>query len=152
MKKHVIMMSKFFPKGHILEGDETDFRIKVETGTKLHTMRNGGKWPQRIKEVEEGKAILSVREWTGVPYNSPQKELFQITEHDGIGIEYCIRRSPGTFQIKKNKDDATGIIIEIIDGLAKNDGLSFIEFVSWFEKVSPGTELIIIHFTKFRYI
>lgn len=147
------MLSRIFPKGHRIEGYETDFEKKVKRRDKIHTMRAVGKWPQRIKEVQDGNALLSVREWTGKPYNSPQKELFKLFAMDGVGIEYCKRKNENFFIIQNQPyplpsefDIKNSITLAAKDGLTKDD------FLSWFRKVEPGSEMVIIHFTKFRYV
>ena len=38
---------------------------------KLHTIRaNYPLWEKRIKDIQEGHAVLSVRQWSGKPYRS----------------------------------------------------------------------------------
>lgn len=146
MKTHVITISRVYPKGHWREGAKTFFENKIDRGEKIHTIRKVGKWPQRIKDVQEGKAILSVREWTGEPYNSPQKELFQFTAADEVGFEICEYDEDCIMVCDEKK-----IYCNSFETVAKNDGLKLPDFESWFQKVKPSTEMIIIHFTKFRY-
>ena len=85
MKTYVITLSEKFPTTHPRKGQETEFGRSFLNGKKIHTIRgNFPLWEKRLKEVQEGRAVLSVRQWTGVPYRSPQKELRRLTKEDGV--------------------------------------------------------------------
>lgn len=74
-KTYVLMLSEFFPKTHNKAGMPTEFKEKVLNKKKIHTIRaNFPLWEKRIKEVQEGRAVLSIRQWTGEPYRSKQVE------------------------------------------------------------------------------
>jgi len=144
MKTYVLTVSTVFPKTHKRAGDPTGFVEKIRNCTKLHTIRvNYDLWKKRIDEVNSGVAMLSVRVWTGKPYNSKQKEVFQFIAEHGINIQKL--EHPDYF------------IFAPIDGkkcnwgdVAQNDGLSFDDFCEWFK--DAGSEpMAIIHFTDFRY-
>lgn len=106
-------------------------------------------WAKRAKKINKGKARLSVRVWSGKPYNSKQREVFAFEK---IGVE-------------KVQLDVLGWFIDDVDSdytledFAKNDGLSVEDFKSWFKPkesilgaVSYFREpMAIIHFTDFRY-
>ena len=88
MKTYVLTVSEKFPATHPRRGELTGFPEAIKQGVKIHTIRaNYPLWEKRIKEVEEGRARLSVRIWTGKPYNSPQKEIFVFTRANGVGVE-----------------------------------------------------------------
>lgn len=114
---------------------------------KLHTIRqNYLLWAKRIKEVQEGTAILSLRHWSGKPYNSPQVEFAQLDKNSGVGIQ----------KIQFNKDDILWFSIDQdlethIEQLAKNDGLIADDFKDWFKNADLSAPMAIIHFTNFRY-
>lgn len=86
MKTYVITLSRHFLANHKRAGEETHFKEKFLLGqgltdydtpsmAKIHTIRaNYPLWEKRIKEVQEGRAVLSVRQWTGKPYRSKQVE------------------------------------------------------------------------------
>jgi hypothetical protein len=146
MKTFVLTVSKQFPKTHIKAGEDTGFVQNISKlfsfeNTKIHTIRaNYELWNKRAKEINEGKAILSIRYWSGKPYNSKQVEICQLC---GIGIEKL--------------EDPTNFVFAPIDGkmvnwqdIAKNDGLSFEDFCEWF-KVRQPNPMAVIHFTNFRY-
>ena len=88
MKTYVITISKNFMKGHPKAGRPTMFKEKFLNKEKIHTIRgNYPLWEKRIKEVQEGKAILSIREWIGVPYKEKQVVIKDLTCDDGVGIQ-----------------------------------------------------------------
>jgi hypothetical protein len=138
---------------HKQAGKPTNFKEKFLRGEKIHTIRaNYPLWEKRIKEVQDGRAVLSVRQWTGKPYRSKQVEITTLTAEDEIGVQ--------TARI------VAGIYLKIIFGenfehyfvseeertlLAKNDGLSLEDWKEWFRSYDITNPLAIIHFTKFRY-
>nr|DAR71661.1 MAG TPA: hypothetical protein [Caudoviricetes sp.]DAU83434.1 MAG TPA: hypothetical protein [Caudoviricetes sp.] len=153
MKTYVITLSQNFPAMHKQAGKPTNFKEKFLRGEKIHTIRaNYPLWEKRIKEVQDGRAVLSVRQWTGKPYRSKQVEITTLTAEDEIGVQ--------TARI------VAGIYLKIIFGenfehyfvseeertlLAKNDGLSLEDWKEWFRSYDITNPLAIIHFTKFRY-
>lgn len=145
MKTYVIILSKTFSKSHPRSGQETGFGSSFMSGQKIHTVRtNLALWEKRISEIQSGQAVLSIREWMGRPYGSPQKELARLTAADGVGI-----------QALKLKDLMSSTVfdgekVELSD-LAAHDGLSFSDWYNWFRKVDLRQPMAIIHFTKFRY-
>lgn len=165
MKTYVLTLSRVFPASHRQTGKPTDFERKlrradcrklcpVETfckedctdgWRKIHTIRaNYELWHRRFKEIEEGKACLSVRQWSGEPYRSRQVELAKLTREDGIGIQklefgyYDQCPYIGHNQIPVAK-------------LSANDGLSYEDWCEWFKGYDLHKPMAIIHFTKFRY-
>ena len=88
IKTYVLILSKDFPLTHRKAGTPTSFADLVASGKKIHTIRgNYDLWDQRIKDVQEGKAVLSLRQWTGRPYASEQVEIQQLTAESGVGIQ-----------------------------------------------------------------
>lgn len=188
MKTYVIILSNTFPKGHSMAGKETYFKEQVLNvlkcydghtiernndeplfinGRKIHTIRgNYALWKKRIGEVNRGEACISLREWSGKPYRSQQREIAILTADNGVGLQrLIISRSEWT---DKDNDKHFCYWSRIngkeinLDEIAKNDGFSDVgDYVTWFspdvEKQSPDKdgwkhlELVIIHFTKFRY-
>lgn len=151
MKTYVITLSKKFPATHKRHGEPTYFWERFSspsfTRPKLHTIRaNFDLWYKRFEKIAAGEACLSVREWTGAPYRSKQKELARLTREDGIGIQ-CL-----------NFANLYGCDRYIVDGydvalshLATNDGLSPNDWLDWFKAYDKTKNLAIIHFTSFRY-
>lgn len=146
MKTYVITLSRNFLAYHKRAGEETHFKEKFLSGEKLHTIRaNYPLWEKRIKEVQEGRAILSIRQWTGNPYRSKQVEIATLTAKNGVGLQRleftdCRLRFPYT------DSEWTSMV-----SLAKNDGLSLNDWVDWFGGYDLSEPMAIIHFTKFRY-
>lgn len=156
MKTYVITISKHFLTTHKRAGEETHFKEKFLLGqgltdydtpsmAKIHTIRaNYPLWEKRIKEVQEGRAVLSIRQWTGKPYRSKQVEIARLTTEDGVGIQLL---------------ELTNDLSECIVGdhrhsyvsVAKNDGLHPADWLDWFSCYDLSKPMAIIHFTKFRY-
>jgi hypothetical protein len=158
MKTFVLTVSRVFPATHKRKGEPTLFQSYILNTLindpvhqkKSHTIRaNYELWAKRIKEVQEGKAILSIRYWSGKPYNSKQVEICQLDKDSGIGvqelsfIENDIQR-PGIWGEKY-------VVLAKISEVAKNDGLSLDDFKDWFRKYDLSKPMAIIHLTKFRY-
>lgn len=146
MKTYVITLSKKFPSTHAKAGMNTCFEEKLRV-YKLHTIRaNFDLWYKRFEKIAAGEACLSVREWTGAPYRSKQKELARLTREDGIGIQ-CLNIA--------NLYGCDRYIVDCYDvalsHLATNDGLSPNDWLDWFKAYDKTKNLAIIHFTPFRY-
>lgn len=173
-KTYVLMLSAVFPKTHNKARMSTGFKVKFSLGQgcpdcaspqdlsginisncnscvracsfpKLHTIRaNYPLWEKRIKEVQAGRAVLSIRQWTGKPYRSKQVEIATLTAGSGVGIQLM---------------ELTNDFAECIIGdhhhsyvtVAKNDGLHPADWLDWFSAYNLSRPLAIIHFTKFRY-
>lgn len=146
MKTFVLTVSKQFPKTHAKAGRDTGFVQNISKlfsfeNTKIHTIRhNYDLWNKRAKEINEGKAILSIRYWSDKPYNSKKVEICRLEK---IGVEKL--------------EDARNFVFAPIEGkevnwgeVAKNDGLTFEDFCEWF-KVRSDKPMAVIHFTNFRY-
>lgn len=151
MKKYIITLSKFFLKQHIRAGEETGFKESFLKGKKVHTIRaNYNLWEARIKEVQEGKAVLSIRQWSGLPYRSKQDEITELSKEDGVGIQKLTfnKDSNGEFFLEDFNID--GKYIDF-DKLAANDGLLTEDWYRWFKKYDLSKPMAVIHFTSFRY-
>ena len=157
MKTFVITLSKTFPRTHIHSGRKTYFAHLLNNGLnltedglkicrhKIHTIRtNLPLWEKRISEIQRGQAVLSIREWTGIPYRSHQKELARLTGSDGVGIQVLKLENLSSPTV------IDGEKVELSD-LAAHDGLSLSDWYDWFRNVDLRQPMAIIHFTKFRY-
>lgn len=169
MKTYVITLSREFPKGHPKHGAKTFFKVAFKYAQmcakckdkpqgmcmgecvvgyiKRHTIRaNYDLWAERFKEIESGNACLSVREWTGKPYRSKQREIARLTREDGIGIQKLTIAGMTTHHPV------------FVDGhsaetkkLANNDGLNVEDWHNWFSGYKLTEPMAVIHFTNFRY-
>lgn len=146
MKTFVLTVSERFQATHPKKGEPTYFADKILSRTKKHTIRaNYDLWHKRLKDVQEGKAVLSIRYWSGKPYNSKQVEICKLDNTHSIGVQ------------KIEFDDY--LYSALVDGkrfgdmfkLAKNDGLSEYDFESWFIHYDFSKPMAIIHFTPMRY-
>lgn len=160
MKTYVITLSRYFPAKHSKAGEPTQFRDAFYAGQvfnrgseclyvrpKLHTIRaNYPLWEKRIKDIQEGKAFLSVRQWSDKPYRSKQIEIARLTTANGVGIQkLCFLGDNFNGGYIRNGAYPSDKI------LAKNDGLSLTDWEEWFRGYDLSKPLAIIHFTKFRY-
>lgn len=148
MKTHVLLVSKRFPKKSRYSGLKTGFVNKILEREKIHTIRsNYDYWKKKIAEVQEGKAMLSLRTWKDDPYRSPQATFLNLFHHDQVAVQKLECRNDGIYI------DGCHFKIDILNQLAKNDGLQILWFMDWFDGVLvPGMEpMAIIHFTNFRY-
>jgi hypothetical protein len=116
---------------------------------KLHTIRaNYSFWKKRINEVNEGNAILSIRYWSGKPFDSKQVEICQLNKYSGCGVQKVDGFLFHDLVIRKNIFSA--IVIPDHE-IAKNDGLSLQDFKDWFKGHDLTKSMALIQFTKFRY-
>lgn len=159
MKRYRLPLSREFPASHPRKGEHTFFREKIMAALgwheelrticfqepkpkKPHTIRKNVKWWQKIiDEVNAGKAVLEVYEWTGLPYKSKTRTLFVFDKDSGIGYQ-ILTRSDAYYV------DGMAVPESL---LAQNDGLSLPDFMSWFSNADFSEPKIIIHFTNFRY-
>ena len=144
MKTYVITVSRHFPATHKRKGEPTGFVEKILSKEKKHTIRaNYDLWVKRFEKINKGLACLSIRYWEGKPYQSKQVEFMRLFDSDGIGIE--------KLQDANNMAYARiGINTFNWIHIAKNDGLSFVDFDEWFKNCGPEP-MAMIHFTSFRY-
>lgn len=174
-KKVVLTLSSVFPTTHPRKGERTFFKEQLNnaiygyegavieqpnaeplfiSGRKKHTIReNHERWQHNLDKIIDGRFTLSVREWSGKPYASPQVEIVSLHNvgYQRITMQY----DSETDTLKASVD---GKAISDVAQLAKNDGLTLDDFKHWFfgRKEMQGNRVnefcgIIIHFTDFRY-
>lgn len=146
MKTFVLIVSKTFPVYHKKSGQDTGFVYQIQNiftdkNIKIHTIRsNYTLWKSRENEINNGRAILSIRYWSGKPYASKQVEICRLTE---IGVQ--ILKDPSNFVFAEINNTKYNW-----EEVAHNDGLSFEDFCEWFKK-RQSEPMAVIQFTKFRY-
>jgi len=148
MKTYVLILSKKFPAKCRRAGEKTQFEPNLFI-VKKHTIRSNFElWKNRIDEVNEGKAIISIRQWSGKPYRSKQEELETLTHKDGVGIQRLTFTDCNIY-----RPFVAGFFGEQPSTmtLANNDGLTVEDFVDWFKDYDLSQPMAIIHFTAFRY-
>lgn len=159
MKTYIIMLSKYYPATHPQAGEPTFFRDKVLAAVlgnhnawqKLHTIRaNYLLWEKRIKEVREGKAILSLRQWADKPYRSKIQEIVRLTAIDRVGIQMLEFDKDRDGMVSWNFFNVDGKYPDIED-LSHNDGLLLDAWKEWFKGYDLTQPLAVIQFTRFRY-
>ena len=175
MKTYVLTLSKTFPAKHPRKGEPTNFDAQVlnsvwsahnmslrylKFGIKLHTIRSNYElWSKRFKQIDEGKACISIRYWIGKPYHSKQFEICKLTKEDGIGLQRLqfipLNNDLGNFITSIDfRCHRMPEALNLAHELASNDGLTFADWKEWIfisSKYNISKPLAIIHFTKFRY-
>lgn len=149
-KKVVLTLCRVFPKTHSKANINTLFAVNLFAGRKIHTIRTDekGLWEQRVKDINEGRKLLCVREWTGRPYNSEQADIKSFVE---VGMQHITMTYGSDDVLPQAWVDGKPVPVET---LAKNDGLRVEDFVEWFfGSAHKGNvfEGVILHFTDFRY-
>lgn len=145
----IVSLCRVFPKGHRKAGEATDFEDKVKDGRKIHTIRYNGNdvWAKRYKDIMEGRKYLSLRQWTGRPYNSEQREIAKVEK---IGLQKVTMTYSSGDSLPQVWIDGKP---QDIEAVAKNDGMTVEEFVEWFFGSSKENifEGVVIQFTDFKY-
>lgn len=151
----VLTMSRFFPKGHIREGQPTHFVEKIWSNpfvsiinqdllqneilnfsrheylytAKHHTIRAGERW--------KPGDMVSLRVWSDKPYRSKQIEFAQVEVKKTWSFE--MGPVPGTNPISDTQIAIDGRVhslltplSDIVQKVSANDGLSIEDFISWF--------------------
>lgn len=154
MKTYVLMLSREFPMTHPRAGEPTDFKTKKEEGVKKHTIRgNAELWEHRAEEINAGRAVLSVRQWSGKPYE-PGSHQIEIARHTKLGTQRVTLdfRAPWDKFIGVRQASGDFHYPTFLD-VAQNDGLSADDFVDWFMKTRKKKVMngVILHFTDLRY-
>lgn len=162
IKTYILMLSREFPKTHPRAGEPTDFMSKKEADVKIHTIRNNvALWEHRAEEINAGRAVLSVRQWSGKPYE-PGSHQIEIARHTALVTQRisfpCERLSvnsklyPLWGEIIDN--DGCHAVIDL-EKIAANDGLTVDDFKEWFAVRSKDRkavlERVILHFTDKSY-
>ena len=147
--KAILSLCKTFPTGHRSAGEPTFFEKNLTDGVKIHTVRGnaGNIWGNRCRDVMQGRKYLSVRQWTGRPYNSKQEE---IARFDKIGVQEITMTYSSEDAVPRCWVDGHRVPVETV---AANDGLTTEDFVNWFfgrnhDNIFEG---LVIQFTDFRY-
>jgi len=127
-----------------------EYQIKLKS-IPFAAITNYGK--RGLKKINEGKAVLSVRYWSGKPYNSKQVEVFVFNKEDGIGLQalyFQFNRFLEPFISSEDSENRTQTYLSTHQ-IAKNDGLIYPTFLDWFKNYDLNEPMAIIHFTSFRY-
>jgi len=168
MKTYVVIVSCYFPKNHKRAGEKTNFSQKLQLGIKnipnsvmyneecdlvmdrkIHTIRsNYPLWSKRISKIQAGEATLSIRYWSGKPYNSKQVEIMQLDKNSGCGVQLLFFDEQN---INKALIADSNTTFVLPSDIANNDGLSLEDFKEWFKDYDLSQSMAIIHFTSFRY-
>lgn len=158
--KVVVMLTKTFFNDHPLAGSPTNFASLVKSGKKIHTCRDNYEyWEKKITALKNVGGSLSIRQWSGKPYKSPQEVVVEIPSTEvgfsELTMEHTFYRCEGKVShyfraFVENKPIS-------LEELAKNDGFSSVDdftefllplFCKYHKRV---LRLAIVHFNKFTY-
>lgn len=172
-----VMLSKTFFPQHPKAGEATHFAKKVIHGEKRHTCRcNYDYWHERITKVQERGGVLSLRQWSGRPYEkgSTQERIMDVPASMVEVQRLVMSRQSNKYKERKGSvfepsaeyryfAEVDGTPIDVAE-IAKNDGLTLEDFKAWFNPVfdeyedKHGTGIrasaltfAVIQFTTFRY-
>jgi hypothetical protein len=129
-KVYVLTVSDYLPANHPRRGESTGIEYKIKNGIKIHELRSDYfMWKKRIDEINAGLAILSIRRWSGKPYQNRQIEIMQLGK---AGIQMLTN--------SKNRDGYTSHWRVTVDNnqfvdfitLSENEGKPADEWRSWF--------------------
>lgn len=150
LKTYVITLMVKFPAKAPFLANKTEFKKKVLSGEKKHTIRRNYKfWKKRIDKINEGKAVLSLRQWSGLPYRSEQKEIMVLKKGE-VGYQRITMTGHGwDVAVGISKNEYKFLSDRTIKRLVKNDGITMEQFREFFKE--PLINGIIIHLTKLRY-
>jgi hypothetical protein len=167
--KVIVVLGKKFPPKHLKAGLETDFSLRVKCGQilndginagcwfpycgmcklcdergKIHTCQSNYEyWAKKINRLKEVGGVLSVRQWSGVPFRSKQEIIVDVPA-EYVGIQRAVFT-----------EDMKGVYIDdnfvFIEEFANNDGLSYEDFCEWLKNYDISKPLAVIHFTKYQY-
>lgn len=138
-----------------MRNENKDLSIKAisqggELSPKLHTIRaNYPLWEKRMKEVQEGRAVIELFYWSDKPYRSKQIVFATLDKDSGCGVQKLTSCSDLFGMAQCRIDNSTQA--DFRGMLSKNDGLSLEDFKAWFKNYDLSEPLAIIQFTKFRY-
>ncbi len=144
-KCYVLMLQSHLPKGHPRAGKKTDFESLVARGVKIHTFReNYHELKRQAMNINNGLAYMSLRVWTGKPYNSPQREVKRLYK---IEVQYVLAKIEH------------GLLCITIDGklqhspwaIASSDGLSHDDMQHWLCYKEKPFKGCLVQFTDHKY-
>ncbi len=146
-KLAVLMLSTAFMKGHSKAGKPTGFKAKLLAGTKLHTIRGNFEWWQRkAQKINAGEMELSIRQWSGKPYNSQQVEVARLSHLEVQRFEAAYGSTDPQPRVWID-----GCEVADVEQVAHNDGLELAEWQEWFFKHTNHFEGVVLQFTSFKY-
>ncbi len=154
-KTYVLMLSEHFPASHPKAGKKTGFREKRDQGQKKHTIRgNADLWEHRANEINTGKAILSIRQWSGKPYGSGTRQIeigqLERLTTQRVTLDFSAPWNHFISVPQENGETHFPLFYEV----AENDGLTVDDFLSWFQGRKKGSAVfhgVILHFTDLIY-
>lgn len=163
IKHYRLPISRTFPITHPKSGQPTYFVEKIRANNildemslcwepKLHTCRGKyDRWVKIMQEVQAGKAVIDLYYWDGKPYGKGVKQVvFATLDKDSrCGVQMLYFSHSVEFPRVITEDNSRLSLMP--KTIAKNDGLSVVDFKAWFKGADLIGPMAIIHFTSFRY-
>lgn len=151
MKTHVLLVPRVFPEGHKRAGEETGFAEMIQNGKKIHILMDRFEtWRERIRQVKEGSAFLSIRYRTGNSEKSRQVEIKQMKAIDILYLE--VRRLEWRTDCVLVASHLPHLMYRVpYRDIARNEGMTEEDFRDWYKDADPKEPLALIHLTPFRY-
>ncbi|MEI7676550.1 MAG: hypothetical protein WCJ03_07205 [Bacteroidales bacterium] len=169
VKTYVVYVSEKFPAYHPKAGELTLFATAIGNALenrayvnihhngeslvcdkkKIHTIRkNYEEWKRKETEINEGRAVLSIRQWNGTRYQKGATWT-EIARLEKIGVQKAEFKDDMLSDWEIDEE----IIDSLLSNISKNDGLSNSDMIAWFVDgdYKPNEPLAIIHFTDFKY-
>jgi len=110
--------------------------LKRDIDPKKHTIRNH-KRPLKVGE------FINPHCWAGKPYNKTEEGFWQIKFAPDIEIKKVWDFEISGAEIRIDDNIYDGMNMDILEKLAKNDGLSWTDLLCWFEYPKPFTGQIL---------
>lgn len=158
----ILTFSRFFPKGHIREGQPTFFVEQIWKGfyqdgkcpdlvdkwikeytahiPEIGSYNNAGIKGHTIRAGNRWKVgdKFSARVWSGAPYRSKQVEFAQLEVKKVWKFEIVFDHGEyaddiqNVFKIDEGDEHDLDQQSELLQVIAQNDGLTIEDFISWF--------------------
>lgn len=147
MKNFVIMLNKRFPKDKVYfehTSIATNYQELIAADSKIHIVKqNFAIWAKKVREINSGKAVLSLR-YTDGSNNSKDAKQVEFLRFSGgaVGVEKLVYKYPNKVFINDIEVD-----LEI---LCLNEGLTIERFKDLY-KLNGSYPMALIHLTPFRY-
>jgi hypothetical protein len=151
MKTHVLIVPRVFPQGHPKAGEQTGIVEKLQSGAKIHILMEAYEtWRQRVKEVREGKAILSIRYRAGNSEKAKQVEIMKVGQDNSDYLE--VRRLEWRADYVAVASHMPHLAYNVpYSDIASNEGFSEEDFRALHKDADPREPMALIHLTPFRY-
>ena len=103
-------------------------------------------WQRKAQQINAGEMELSIRQWSGKPYNSQQVEVARLSHLEVQRFEAAYGSTDPQPRVWID-----GCEVADVEQVAHNDGLELAEWQEWFFKHTNHFEGVVLQFTSFKY-